>query len=735
MKFYTNIAVVGNTVLVREVVDGIPSMRRDEWSPALYLKGTPKDPLALSVKTLYGEDAYEFFPGSIRDCKEFVEQYKSVSNFEIFGQLDYTLQYCNAYKSVGWDYRQLSSWALDIETSIPVDANGKTYFPEPGTADGEILLITMVDMHTGRAFTFGSRPYTGEDTHYTVCANETQLLKLFLEFWSQRKVDIITGWNINGFDLPYIINRAIRVLGDEPVKRLSPWNRVSCKEREFNGKIEFRIDILGVSVLDYIDLYKKYIFVKQESYSLGHIAQAELGHSKVDHSEFGSFTDFYTKAWDKFVFYNIKDTTLIKDLDDKLKLLELVLTVAYEANINYEQVSSPVKTWDAIISNYCLKHGIVLPQQRREPSHSLDGAYVKEPVPGWYHNVVSLDATSLYPSIIMTNNISPETYLGKIDMDIETFLEMKPHTIDADKIITPVGAIYDRSKRGLVPTLIEHFMQMRREAKNEMLRLEQELENGSVSKSLESKISALDNKQMAIKILMNSLYGALANEHFRFYKYEHAASITLTGQFALRSIEKHIDAELNDLFKTEGAKYLIYGDTDSLYFTLDAVFKKYSITEANAIKTLEKLAQEKMSPTVNKICQICCDYMHSYENRLVFKTEIAADKGIFCCLPDTEINVGGDLISIEQYYNLLETEDRSDLTASFNSATKELELDEIYGVYKKHYSGKVYTFCAENGKRVSVTEDHVMFVERNGEVMEVFAKDVLESDSLFHFAF
>jgi DNA polymerase elongation subunit (family B) len=477
LKFYTNVAVLGNQVLVREVVDGVASLRKDDWSPALYVKGNPKDVDQQQFKTLYGDTAYKIQPGSVRECKDFVEQYKGVANFEIFGQLDYTLQYCNEYKPTGWDYKHISAWAIDIETAIPVDENGKTYFPEPNTVDGEILLITLVNMHTNAAFTFGSRAYSGEGTHYTHCANEQQLLKLFLEFWQQRKVDIVTGWNINQFDLPYVINRVIRVLGEEAAKRLSPWNRVSCREKEFNGNKEYRTDILGVSCLDYIELYKKYIFVKQESYSLGHIAQEELGHTKVDHSEFGSFTDFYTKAWNKFVFYNIKDTTLIKALDDKLKLIELVLTVAYEAKINYESVSSPVKTWDAIISNYCLDQGVVLPQQRRETAHSLDGAYVKEPIPGWYYNVVSLDATSLYPSIIMTNNISPETYLGKIDMDIDTFLKKPDLGVDSDKIITPVGAIYDRTKRGILPVLVEHFMKLRRDAKNEMLRLEQELED------------------------------------------------------------------------------------------------------------------------------------------------------------------------------------------------------------------------------------------------------------------
>jgi DNA polymerase elongation subunit (family B) len=476
-KFYTNVQVLGDTVFVREIVDGIPSLRKDKWYPAVYVKGQPKDPQALKVKTLYGDDAYEMLPGTIRETKDFVSQYKGVSGFEIFGQLNYSLQYMNRYEVINWNSRQVSIWAIDIETTVPVDENGKTYFPDPKNVDGEILLITLVNMNSGEAYTFGSRPYSGKDTHYTQCANERQLLQLFLQFWDQRRVDIITGWNSNQFDLPYIINRSERILGKDSANKLSPWGKASCRMKEFNGKEEFQVDILGVACLDYIDLYKKYIFVKQESYSLGHIAQEELGTTKVDHSEYGSFTEFYSNNFQKFAEYNIVDTVLIKQLDDKLKLIELVMTIAYEARVNYDDVASPVKTWDAIISNYCLANGIVLPQQKKEPSRHVDGAYVKDPVPGWYNNVVTLDATSLYPSIIMTNNISPETYLGTIDMDIDSFLKMPEHGVDKGIVVTPVGALYSKEKRGILPTLVDRFMKMRREAKNEMLRLEQELED------------------------------------------------------------------------------------------------------------------------------------------------------------------------------------------------------------------------------------------------------------------
>lgn len=624
-RFYTNITITGNTVLVREIVDGIPNMRKDAWQPTLYVTGPGK--LANeNFTSMYGDPVHSVQPGSISDCKEFMERYDGVQGFQIFGQLNFSLQYMNEYKSTAWSYDKISAWSIDIETAIPVDENGKTYFPKPETAPAEILLITLVNMQSGVAFTWGSKPYSGKDTHYTHCADEKQLLKLFLQFWDQKRIDIITGWNIAQFDIPYLHNRIVDILGEDAVKMLSPWKRVSCKTRMFMGNLEHQTYITGVSILDYIDLYKKNVDQKQESYSLNHIAMAELGHTKLHFD--GSFTDFYTNNWEMFVEYNIVDAQLVRQIEDKIKLIILTLTMAYNANINYEDVSSPVKLWDAIIANYCLDKGIIVPQQSREKDEPLDGAYVKTPIPGWYHNVVTLDATSLYPSCIMTNNISPETWQGNCGLGIDDFLAGAKIDVDQKFIVTPTGAVYSKDKRGILPELVEYYMAKRKTAKSEMLRLQQEYEN-TKDKTLNPKIAALDVEQNAIKRAMNSLYGATANKHFRFYKHDHASSITLTGQFVLRTIEAEIDDLLNKEFGTTGAKYLVYIDTDSLIFTLDAPFKKYNVDPDKAIKTLEKLAKDKITKIVNGLCQRCCDTMRSYENKLSFKLEGAVDKAIW----------------------------------------------------------------------------------------------------------
>lgn len=627
MKFYTNVAVVGSNVLVREIVDGIPNMRKHVWRPTIYVNGKPK----LSTKqftALDGHTVYALQPGTIPECRSFIDQYKDVDGFEIYGQLNWSLQYMHEYKPIGARYDLIQMWAIDIETASAIDDKGVSSFPNPKTTEGEIKLITLINMHSGEKFTFGDAPYDGNCTHYTNGGNEFTMLKLFVQFWESKKIDIITGWHILGFDIPYLYGRIMRVLGEEWVKKLSPWGKVSCKSREYMGKTEYLVSLTGISILDYLDLYKKYIFTPQESYALQHIATSELGHTKMDHSEFKTFDEFWQKNWSKFVEYNVTDAELVKQLNDKLNLINIVLTMAYDAKLNYEDVSSPVKLWDAITANHCLEKGIVVPQNSHGIVQQLDGAYVKDPVVGWYKSVASLDATSLYPSIIMTNNIGPDTYIGNNGMTIDDFLDGKISEDSEKYVVTPAGAVYSRDKQGILAELVEKYMTQRKYAKTEMLRLEQEYED-TKDISLKSKIATLDNLQMAIKISMNSLYGATANVHFRFYKHDHASSITLTGQYILRSIENQIDNALNELFKTENKKYLIYIDTDSLYFTLQPVIEKFNVSDDRIIKVIERTSLDKIVPIVNQICTQCCKNMGSYSNKLFFKLEIAADKGIW----------------------------------------------------------------------------------------------------------
>ena len=392
MRFYTNVARRGNNLLVRERSDTGLSRYKVPFKPILYVKTNEETGYRSLIEN---EPVKPIEFESMTDAKEFLEKYDSVSGFPVFGMTDYIRQYIGRTK-YEWEYKQLSIWSFDVETTVPEDENGDTEFPEPIDAKGEVLLITLTNLQTGKSFTFGSKPYSGNDTRYMDCGDEKTLLRRFLEFWQQIDVDIITGWNIDQFDIPYLVTRITDVLGEDFAKQLSPWGLVRCTNKEFNGRLEYNTELTGISILDYMVLYKKYILTKQESYSLANISEVELGHSKLDHSEYKTWREFHTKGWqDKFVPYNVVDALLIKQLDDKLNLIRIVVTVAYKAGINFEDVSSPVKTWDSIIHNTLLADKVVVPQATRSRVQALDGAYVKEPTPGRYRNISSVDATSL----------------------------------------------------------------------------------------------------------------------------------------------------------------------------------------------------------------------------------------------------------------------------------------------------------------------------------------------------
>lgn len=474
MRFYTNVARRGNNLLVRERSDTGLSRYKVPFKPILYVKTNEETGYRSLIEN---EPVKPIEFESMTDAKEFLEKYDSVSGFPVFGMTDYIRQYLGREK-YEWEYKRISIWSFDIETTVPEDENGDTEFPEPIDAKGEVLLITLTNLHTGRSFTFGSKPYSGKDTRYMDCGDEKTLLRRFLEFWQQIDVDIITGWNIEQFDIPYMVTRITDVLGEDFAKQLSPWGIVRCTNKEFNGRIEYNTELTGISILDYMVLYKKYILTKQESYSLANISEVELGHTKLDHSQYKTWREFHTKNWDLFTSYNVVDSLLIKQLDDKLNLIRIVTTVAYKAGINFEDVASPIKTWDSIIHNTLLADKIVVPQATRSRVQPLDGAYVKEPVPGRYKNVSSIDATSLYPSIIITNNISPETYVGNVGTTYDDFEKNTPGAIfgDSEYVVTPAGARYSKAKRGILPRLMVEYMADRKAVKNEMLRLEQEIE-------------------------------------------------------------------------------------------------------------------------------------------------------------------------------------------------------------------------------------------------------------------
>ena len=405
--------MIGNQFLVRGYDNGKHVMFKEEYLPTLFVKSNKKT----KYKTLEGECVEAIQPGTVRDCREFYKKYDDVDGFKIYGNDRYVYQYISdkyPEEEIKFDISKIKLVTLDIEVA---SENG---FPDPKNCDEEILLITIQDYTTKKITTWGTRPFnnTRPDVKYIECESEYALLNAFLYYWENNIPEVITGWNIQYYDIPYITGRLARILGEKRMKSFSPWGLVSQEEVWVNNRQQLRIDVGGLTQLDYLDLYKKFTYSAQESYRLDYIAEVELGQKKLDHSEFDTFKDFYTKGWKKFVEYNIVDVELVDRLEDKMKLIELAITMAYDAKANYGDVFSQVRMWDTIIYNYLKRRNIVIPpKERSAKDEKYAGAYVKEPIPGVYEWVVSFDLNSLYPHLIMQYAISPETLVEKHELN------------------------------------------------------------------------------------------------------------------------------------------------------------------------------------------------------------------------------------------------------------------------------------------------------------------------------
>ena len=375
-------------------------------------------------------------------------------------------------------------------------------FPDVFNCAEELLLVTVQDYNTKQITTFGSRPaqITQENVKFIHCKDEYALINTFMDWWQNNTPEVITGWNCELYDIPYLVGRISRLMGEKVAKKLSPWNIVRVNEVTISGRKQLSVDIAGVSIIDYLDLYKKSPATpNQESYRLDHIAFMELGQNKLDHSEYDTFRDFYSNNWQKFVEYNIVDVELVDRLEDKLKLIDLCFTRAFDAKVNFNDIAYQVRTWDAIIYNYLLKKKIVIPQKERNTkSEKYAGAYVKEPIPGMYEWVVNFDLNSLYPHLIMQYNISPETLVDTRhpNVNVEKVLK-KELTFEMykDYAVCANGAMYRKDIRGFLPELMEKMYNERVIFKKKMIEAKKAYEK-TKTKELEKEISRCDNIQI-----------------------------------------------------------------------------------------------------------------------------------------------------------------------------------------------------------------------------------------------
>ena len=641
MRFYTNVQLVGNNFLVRGYENGKHFMVRETFAPTLFVSSKKNT----KYKTLTGESVEPINPGSVRDCREFFKRYDGVDNFDIFGNDRYIYQYISEMypePEVKFDISKIKLTTLDIEVK---SENG---FPDVESSAEEILLISIQDYTTKQIRTWGQGPFNNKQDNviYKSFDSEYELLNAFINWWmiEENTPEVITGWNIELYDIPYLSRRLERVLGEKLMKRLSPWGLVTEDEIYIAGRKNIAYDIGGVTQLDYLNLYKKFTYKAQESYRLDYIASVELGQKKLDHSEFDTFKDFYTQGWQKFVEYNIIDVELVDRMEDKMKLIELAITMAYDAKANYVDVFSQVRMWDTIIYNYLKKKNIVIPPKNRSHKDAkYAGAYVKEPIPGKYDWVVSFDLNSLYPHLIMQYNISPETLIDARHpkATVDRILS-KEESIQGDYAVCANGAQYRKDVRGFLPELMEKIYKDRTIYKKKMLEAKQQYEK-TKTKTLEKEISRCNNIQMARKIQLNSAYGAIGNQYFRYYKLANAEAITLSGQVSIRWIENKMNAYLNKILKTEDTDYVIASDTDSIYLNLgplvDVVYKDREKDAESIVSFIDTICTEKFEPFIDNSYKELAEYVNAYDQMMFMKRENIAERGIWTAKKRYILNV------------------------------------------------------------------------------------------------
>ena len=647
MNFYTYVGLIKNKIYCRWFQDDNEYSSNETFQPTMYVTAPPDK---CQYKTLDGEPVGHVKFDDIPSCKDFIKQYKNIKNYPIYGNTNYMVQYISEkYPSkIRWNYNKLKIYTIDIEVSA------EDGFPDIQTASSEITAITVHDSISNTYFVWGTGSYVPHDDtkniNYNECEDEEELLDSFYHWWTTNYPNIITGWNCKFFDIPYLINR-YKHFEHFKVNNLSPSGVINDRSVFIAGRENYYYTIPGISILDYLDLYKKFTYKVRESYRLDYIGFVELGLKKVAVGEVQGY-DLYKTNYQKFIEYNIRDVEIVEKLDEKMKLLELVVTIAYESKINFEDVFSPVRTWDSIIYNFLKKRNVVIPNKGEESDRTdFVGAYVKEPQTGLHNWVMSFDLNSLYPHLIQQYNISPETKTDIIkDITVDKLLSQEIDTKflkDNNSCMTPNGQCFTNQYKGFLPQLMEDMYNERVEFKKKMLKEQQKLEDGDYKnkQTVINNISRCNNIQMSKKILLNSAYGALANQHFRYYSLEMAEGITTAGQLAIRWIDKGINTYINNLLNTKEIDYVVASDTDSIYVTFDSLVNKVfqksgSLNQTTKIITfLDKISKDKIEPFINISYQNLHSYVNSYAQKMKMGREVIADKGIWTAKKRYILNV------------------------------------------------------------------------------------------------
>ena len=609
MKFYTNVSRFGNNILYRGYENGKRVEERIPFSPTLFVESSKASG---KYKSLYGVPVEPIQMGSMSEARDFVSQYKNIPNFTVHGNTNYVSQFLsNRFPyDVKFDPDMVDILYMDIEVASDQG------FPNPEEAKHPVISICVKSSKSSDYIVWGMGDYDApENVTYFKVADEISLLNSFLGWWEGNTPDIVTGWNSKLFDMTYLVHRIQGLMGSDSYKRLSPWKLARARTvPTMGGREQTAWELEGITQLDYLDLFKKFTlntYGQQESYKLDNIAHVVLGERKLSYEEYGSLHNLYKEDYQKFIDYNIKDVALVERLEEKIGIISLVMTMSYGAKTNLVDALGTTAIWDTIIYNELLQQNIVIPPKPGidHDAGKIVGGYVKDPQVGAHDWVVSFDLNSLYPNIIVQYNMSPET----MDLRNQTGAS------------TANGTCYRTDFEGIMPKVIKKFSSNRTKIKKEMIEAKQEYEKNP-SRKLENRIANLDNQQMGIKILMNSLYGALANKWFRYFDHRIAEGVTLSGQRAIKTAEKAVNDEMNNLLETDD-DYVVAIDTDSVYINMAPLIEKFN--PKDPVKFLDKICDEHFEKVIAKAYESLAQETNAYENRMVMKREVIADRGIW----------------------------------------------------------------------------------------------------------
>jgi DNA polymerase elongation subunit (family B) len=627
MTFYTNFFLRGSKLYIRGYDKGLPFDDVLYYKPYLFVPAKSG-----SYKTIDGKTVNKIEFSTVREAKDFIEKYKDIDQFQVYGSTNFAYVYINdRFKNdVEYDASLVSVLTLDIE------CDSSDGFPDIGLADKMLTSITIrKNGRSSAVFSYGDFHTNDPNIFYVKCENEEDLIKKFLKVWSSDawRPDIVTGWYIEFFDIPYLINRISRVLGMDWARKLSPWKILDERTIDFKGKQSQSFNINGIAVLDYYQLYRKFSFANHENYKLDYICSIELGEKKVDYSEYGTLHELYKNNFQKYIEYNIHDCVLVDKLDDKLKLIDQVMALAYDAKVNFTDTMTTVRSWDTIIHNYLMNDNIVVPQVKQNNNlNSLVGGYVKDPQIGLHKWVVSYDLNSLYPHLIMQYNISPETFVKRVDIpSIDKLLNNEWEYRDGSVTYAANGCTYHKDKQGFLPALMEKMYNDRSKYKKMSIDAKKKYES-TKNPDDQKLIARYHNLQLAKKIQLNSAYGACANPYFRWFNFNHAEAITTSGQLSIRWIEKKMNEFMNKLMKTDNTDYVIASDTDSIYINMGPVVEALGVdnkTDHEICRIIDKFSEQKIVPYMEQSYSELANMMSAYQHKMQMKRETIANKAIW----------------------------------------------------------------------------------------------------------